>query len=202
MAIGDDYATLTELKARLKITDTDDDTVLTQSLDVSSRTIEKFCRRQFNDSGSATARQYRPLSRRLVFVDDFSTTSGLVVKIDDDDDGTFETIIPSDQYDPEPLGGIRNGVTGWPFWKIRMIDTETFPPGRRRTVEVTAQWGWTSVPDPVKEACLIGAEELFKLRDAPFGIAGFDQFGAVRVRGNPQFMTLLMPFRRNSVRVA
>jgi hypothetical protein len=39
------------------------------------------------------------------------------------------------------------------------------------------------------------------LKDAPFGVAGFGEFGAVRVRNNPRAMALLQPYRRLPVLV-
>lgn len=202
MAIGDNYATLAELKSKLTISDTVDDTMLTDALGAASRAVEKFCRRQFNDAGSASARKYYALNKRLVMVDDFSTTSGLIVKHDTGDDGSYDETWTTGDYQAEPLNGTRDGVTGWPYWRIRAIESLIFYSGHRPSVEVTAQWGWAAVPAPVKQATLMLAEEIFKMKDAPFGVAGFSDFGFVRVRDNPKVSTLLVPYRRKAVRVA
>jgi hypothetical protein len=56
---------------------------------------------------------------------------------------------------------------------------------------VTGVFGWPAVPANVKQAALIAAADLFRLKDAPFGIAGFGEFGVVRVQANPRVMSLL-----------
>lgn len=202
MALGDSYATLTELKARLDIADTTDDDRLTASLATASREIEAWCGRQFNDAGSASARVFPAARTGLLTVDDFSTTTGLVVATDFGDDGTYETTWAASDYQAEPLNGVVAGQPGWPYWRLRAVAAREFPVGNLRpSVQVTAQWGWAAVPAAVKEACLVTASELFKLGDAPFGVAGFGEFGPIRVRMNSRAVSLLAPYRRHPVLV-
>lgn len=209
MALGDSYATLEELKNYLTVPDTVDDTELESALASASRDIDKTCGRQFNDAGTATARVFYPDGWDLVKVDDFSTTTGLIVKTDDGNDGTYETTWDSIDYQLEPLNGIVDGETGWPYNRIRAVGSRCFPtwclvnlPLFRAPIQITAQWGWAAVPAPVKQACLIIASETFKLRDAPFGVAGYGDFGPVRVRNNPMAMSKLGPYIRDRVMVA
>ena len=63
-------------------------------------------------------------------------------------------------------------------------------------MHVTARWGWPAIPAPVKQAAFLVSAEQWKLKDAPFGVAGFGEFGAIRVRLNPMVTTLLGPYRR------
>lgn len=200
MALGDSYATLAELKTRIEVDDAVDDAALTNALASASRGVDAFCGdgRQFNTDNTATAKIFYPLSADLALVDDFHTTTGLVVKSDDNEDGTFETTWASTDYQLEPLNKTRHGET-WAYWKIRAVGSRSFRCARRATLEVTAQWGWAAVPAPVKEACLVVAEETFKLKDAPFGVAGYGEFGAVRVRNNPLAAKMLMPYRRKAL---
>lgn len=201
MALGARYATLAELKSRLGIPDTDDDGSLGPALDTASRGIEKHCDRQFNDADTATARLFYPRTSHLADVDDFHTTTGLIVETDGGDDGTFETTWSTSDYQLEPLNGIVDGETGWPKYQIRAVNGRTFPCGRRATLRVTARWGWAAVPAPVKEATLVLAEDVFKLKDSPFGSGGFSEFGRIRARANPHVVMLLNPYRRNAVLV-
>lgn len=207
MTLGASYATTTQLKTRMSITVATYDTQLQNALDAASREIERHCDRQFNDAGSATARLYYADTIYTASVDDFSTTSGLVLATDDGGDGSFSTTWASTDYELEPLNGSVDGETGWPFFNIKAIGTRLFPVhrgrliGRGAPVKLTARWGWTAVPVGVQEACLVGAEYLFKQKDAPFGIAGFDNYGPVRVRENPIFCSLLAPYRRYPVLV-
>lgn len=196
MALGDSYATLAELKVRLAgVTGSADDAALTNALAVASRGIEKTCNRQFNQTTSASARIYYPCSSWLAEVDDFYTTSGLIVAIDAGDAGTYPTTLTSADYQLEPLNGVVDGESGWPFWKIRAMSGQLWPTtARRAPLQVTAKWGWTAVPAGVKEACLAVAEETFKLKEAPFGVIGVAEWGGVRVRANPMAMAMIAPY--------
>lgn len=209
MAIGDPYATLLELKNKLKITDTVDDLELEVALTTTSRNIEHHCRRQFNKTTTASARVF-DLHRRAykVHVADFHTTTGLVVKVDPAGDESFTETLASSVYRLEPRDGIVDGEEGWPW--SRIVATQRLHPLHplllycgygHPLVQVTAQWGWAAVPAPVKTACLILASELFKIKDAPFGVAGYGEYGPIRVRQNPIACGLLQPYRRNPVLV-
>lgn len=202
MTLGDPYATLAQLKPYARITGTANDNELTDALTAASRAIEQVCNRQFNDTVTASARVYYPDHSCLVRPDDFHTTTGLVVKTDSGGDGTFETTWGVGDYEPRPLNGIVSGQTGWPYNQIWSDGTRLFPTGARRApVEVTARWGWAAVPALVKQACLIMAQELYKLADAPFGVQGMGEWGVVRVRENPMAMKKLAPYVVNPVMV-
>lgn len=158
MALGDPYATVAELEARLSRTD---DGTFADVLDAASRDVEQFCHRQFNTDGVATERTYKPLDRWTVFTDDFHTTTGLIVETDDDNDGTFEMTWTSDEFEVGPDGeGFVSGAGGWPFWTLRAVMSRLWSIRRRRSVRVTAQWGWAAVPTGIKEATLAVAEQI------------------------------------------
>lgn len=195
MALGDPYITTPELAEYLGITGSGDVLLVEQSAAAASRQIERYCGRQFNTTTSATARVYRTNRCDLVRVDDFHTTTGLVVKSDTADDGTYDTTWDTTDYVLEPFGGIEDGVSGFPYRTIRAVETRAFYTGARPRVEVTAQWGWTAVPDVVKQATYILAAQLFGLKNATLGVAGFGDFGVVRVRDIPQVAALLDPLR-------
>lgn len=203
MAIGDPYITLAEFKSYLvgqanaNLSGQDD--ILDDALRSASAEIETHCARQFNKATSATAREYEPDGRCWSYVDDFHTTTGLVVKLDTGGDGMFATTLTSSDYELSPANGIVDGMTGWPFYKIRLLNGLEFPcnyGGRSRTLQVTAQWGWAEVPQPVRSACRIIAAETWKLKDAPFGVLGLDEFGVVRVRQNKMAASKLAPYSK------
>jgi hypothetical protein len=197
VALGDPYVTLTDLKELIGKQGADQDERITDALLGASRGIDDHCDRQFNKAGSVSARVYVPESRKLVKVDDFHTTTGLVVRTDDDDDGVFETTWTASEYQLEPLNGVVGGTPGWPWCTIRAVGSRRFPcsANGRASVQVTADWGWNVVPEPVKAACRIVAIEAYKLPEAPFGIAGFGDF-AMRVRDNPMARSKLAPYQR------
>lgn len=204
MALGDSYATLAELKSRLGgVTGSGEDAALTNALAVASRGIEQVCGRQFNKATSATARVFHPDHFSKATIDDIHTITDLVIATDGGDDGTYETTWAATDYQLEPLNGIQGGESGWPYWVIRAVAGRSFPTCTKRApLQVTAQWGWTAVPVGVKEACLLVAEETYKLKDAPFGVTGVAEWGVIRVRDNPRAMSMLAAYRRDPVLMA
>lgn len=196
------YCTLEELKSRFGISDALDDFEMLAGLGSVTKGINRFCGRVFTRDATASARQFYPRDRCLVDVDDFYTTTGLVVETDSGDAGTYATAVSSSNYQLEPLNGIVDGETGWPYRRVRAVRTWWPIPWSRPTVQVTARWGWDRIPEPVHEAALILAAESFKLKDSPFGVGGYGQLGIIRVRDNPMAARLLAPYQRFPVLVA
>lgn len=202
MGLGDSYATLSELKAFANATKDTHDALLTDALVAASRGIELVCHRQFNDAVTPSARLYRPLTGSQVKTDDFHTTTGLIVKTDSTGTGVFDTTWTAGSFEARPLNGIVSGQPGWPYYELWSDGTLSFPTSRLASVEVTARWGWAEVPKAVKQVCLMMAEELYKIKDAPWGVAGNTEYGVVRVRENPMAMKKLAPYIRFPVAVA
>lgn len=205
MSITNGYATLAQLKARLSITGTADDTLLEEAIQSASREIDKHCGRRFYKDTNATARVYRINDPCLAEVDDFWDTASLVVKTDTGGNGTYATTWTSAQYELLPLNGIVEGEAGWPYFEIRAISGQRFPYWAYQgpaQLQVTAKWGWNAIPDPVYQACLIIAQANYKLKEVAFGAAGVGDLGIVTVRQVPAAMTKLAAYRRNPVPVA
>lgn len=195
MAIGDPYASLDELKEYLKMATKDSyDDALVDALASVSSEIEGKCNRHFNKATSASQRSYYPDSRTLVKVHDFYTTTDLAVTVNGN------TIVEGTDFELHPLDGVVDGQEGWPYWKIRLIGGRTFSTcsNTGAPVKVTARWGWSAVPAPIKQACLIMAAETFQLKDAPLGVAGMDAFGsALRVRDSSVARNKIAPYVRD-----
>lgn len=207
MALNDPYATRAELETRLRgefETSAAFNTVeLDDALATASRGIESVCQRQFNKVTSATARLFYPDTCGRVEVSDFHTTTGLLVDVDDAGDGTYSTSWVAADYELHPLDGIVDDQPGWPFNEILAVGSREFSlTYRRAPIRVTAQWGWAAVPLPVKTSCLIAAVEIWKLKDAPFGVAGVGEWGTLRVRENPMIMAKLRPYIREPLLIA
>lgn len=184
------YATEAQLKDYLRANHDNvsvDDLVFGLELEAACREIDRRCGRPFwcevETADSATARTYHADRSDLVRCDDFWTTTGLVVKTDDDDDGVYETTWTVDtDFVVEPVGGRVDGLAGFPYWRIVAVGSRQFPTwGNRRRVQVTAKWGWESIPPAITRATLVAAAAHLKVRDAPHGIAGFGEFGQVRI---------------------
>lgn len=204
MAIGDNYITTQELADYMSIQGTGYNARIAAVCSAVSREVEDYCHRQFNQAASATARIYRPKDRFTALVDDFFTTTGLIIATDNDDDGTFETTWVAADYSLSPLNGVRNGRTGWPWWQVDAVGfTQRFHPTNHPNLQVTAQWGWSAVPPEVKESCLILGADTFQLKDSRLGVAGADQFGTVvRVRDNVVALNKLRHFAKQKVFMA
>ncbi|MFD4474702.1 hypothetical protein ACFWPU_01095 [Streptomyces sp. NPDC058471] len=203
MALGDSYVDLPDFKSYLvgnaNANLSGQDGRLQDALDSASREIESVCARQFNKTPTASPREYEPDGCDYTVVDDFHTATGLVVKLDTSGDGSFATTLTGSQYELSPANGVVDGMAGWPFYRIRLLGGLTFPryySGRSRVLQVTAQWGWPEVPAPVRAACRIMAAETWKLKDAPFGVLGLDEFGIVRVRQNKLAVSKLAPYSK------
>jgi hypothetical protein len=204
MAITNGYCTLDELKPELRIPvllDTTDDTRLEVAIAAASRQIDAHCGRFFWRDATVHTREFYANEYRRCEVDDISTVTGLIVQVDDDDDGVFETTLTqSTDYILRPLNAFdRHPV--WPYDEIVLVDAinGNFPMSQsgRPGVRVTARFGWAAVPDDVKKACLVQSAMLFKSADAVFGVTEFANAGAALRVGrtiNPIAAALLEPY--------
>lgn len=52
-------------------------------------------------------------------------------------------------------------------------------------VQVITTWGWPVIPPSVQQASLLLCTDVFKSKDAPWGIAGTAETGLMRVQSNP-----------------
>lgn len=207
MPLVNAYATVTEVREHLADANSGLSTALLErAINAASRAIGTHCGneaspRRFWKDAVATARTYRVESREWVYVDDISARAGLVVKTGTDG-VTFDTTVASTDYILEPSNAdvVAAGDTVDPhaFWKITAVNGTNFTVDRRfPTMQVTAKFGWSSVPYEVNEACIIKAASLFKRKDSPDGVAGFGQFGVVRIgRSDPDVLDLLRRFTR------
>jgi hypothetical protein len=203
MTISNGYATRNQIKAALRIgtADTLDDELIDNCAGAASRLIDGYCNRQFWSVGSATTRVYMAENDFYCHIDDIAGTA-IILKTSGATDGTFDvTWTPSD-YQLEPLNGRLDGLQ-WAYDKIRAVGDYLFPTvngnyGEQALVQVTAVFGWPSVPEPVTQATIIQASRIFKRYDSPLGVAGFGDLGAIRVSRflDPDMAQLVEPYRR------
>lgn len=187
MAITNGYTTLNNQKTFLSITDNSDDTLLENLIESASRSIDRIANRRFYADAVASARTYRAYSDIYTFVDDISSTTGLIVQTDDDGDGTFETTLTiNTDFLVEPFTAIAKGR---PITQLTVVNTAVsfpifpglFSNGLRPGVQVTAKWGWPSVPDDIEVATQILTADLYKRKDSPGGVLGLGDLGAIRM---------------------
>jgi len=132
---GNSYGTLSTLKTMLDVSGTGDDTLLLQSLEMASRSVDAYCRRKFYVTSET--RQFRGESSRLMLYDDLlSITTFLTLK---DDRSTEKTWAATD-YELFPLGDTR-----YPKEYIELADATTagsFANNTRRGVQVVGLFGY------------------------------------------------------------
>ena len=203
MAITNGYATRNQIKAALRIGTADniDDDLIDNCAGAASRLIDGYCNRKFWSVGSATSRVYTAEDDYYCSIDDIAGTA-LTLKTSSLADGVFDVTWTVTDYQLEPLNGNLDGLT-WSYDKIRAVGDYLFPNvnanyGTQALVQVTATFGWPSVPEPVTQATIIQASRLFKRYDSPLGVAGFGDMGAIRVSRalDPDVAQLVEPYRR------
>jgi len=162
------YCTTEDLRAHLGDTgDRLDEALLQAAIDAATGDVDEHTGRRFDLDVSATARVFDGCGSSRILIDDIGSLTGLAVETSADG-STWSAVAVSD-YEP-----------AW-----------------ARRVRVTARWGWSAVPAQVKQATILRAVALFKRKDAPHGVAGFDGFGVVRLRQDPDVEALLQPFVRS-----
>lgn len=203
---GNLYCTKAELKSRLGITTTTDDTHIVSAIASVCGWIDDMHCEDFFGQVTQTRTFDIETSYELHVPSLVSVTT---LKTDDNIDGTYETTwTAGTDYDLLPYNRTRGRETR-PYDQVKAIGPRIFPYAyfgglygvRSNLIQIAGVWGWPAVPTAVKEAALIIAEDTFKLKDAPFGVAGFDTFGAVRVRENSPALKFLAPYRRHPVLV-
>lgn len=204
MAIQNGYATLNQLKVAIKMgtADTADDTILEMAIESASRLIDDDCNRVFYSSGTAVTRSFVPTDDYVVDIDDNITVATVVT--DDDGSRAFATTWGTADFQEEPLNNL-NGGQDWPTTRLRAIASRAFPcTAGAATVKVTGTWGFgTAVPTIITQACILQSSRIYKRLDAPFGVAGFGDMGAVRVsRTDPDVYALISKYRDAKVATA
>lgn len=195
MAITNGYATLAEVKAALRISDTIDDTLLETAIESASRLVDGYAGRNFYSAGSAV-RYYAPATNIITEIDDLQTLTSL--EVSGNLNGTFDQTWSAADYQLEPLNGKVDGLTGWPYTTIRAVGQFAFGTNiGEASVKVTGVWGWAAVPTAVKQATVIQASRIFKRLDSPLGVLSSPDLGYIRVgtRLDPDVQQLVEPYR-------
>ena len=193
MAITNGYATLTDVKNALRITDALDDSLLETAIESASRMIDGYTARTFYNGGTAVRNFAATDALNLIIDDAISVTT---VQSTDEVGDTYTTWTAND-FQLEPLNSRSDGLY-MPYTGIRAVGDYTWPVVDQQALcKITAVWGWAQVPTAIKQATIIQASRLFKRLDSPLGVAGFGDMGAIRVGRylDPDVEQLAMPFR-------
>lgn len=192
MAWAPPYATEDELASYLRIDDTVDSVELGLANEGASRAIDQATNRQF---GKVDAPEERTYTVRYDYergawvadVDDFQSTTGLVVEVDGTAVATFGK---------EPRNAAQKGR---PWTRLVFTSDSEVAPTCDSEVAATAPWGWTSVPTTIHNAQLLQASRFFTRRVAPFGVAGSPDVGSelrLLAKVDPDVEVQLRAYRR------
>ena len=195
------YVGLEEMKGRLGITDTSQDYEIQTSIAASAGWVNSYTGRHFNRV--TETRTYQPDNIYELDIDDVVPGSAITVSVDQDGDGVYEQAWTQGTDYVLKLGRGRYNVNASgearPYRKLQVAGSGkllpfTWPLTHLDRVQIATTWGWTAVPWQVTEANRILAADLFKLKDAPFGVAGVSDIGLVRIQSNPWLVEMLRPY--------
>lgn len=175
MAIGDPYINTSDYQAIVGAIDGGSNAAILSDLTAVSRWVDRKLGRFFNQDATPTVRYFTvppgrrapPLDwaesenpyrwgnyQRVLQVDDIASSNGLVIKIDEHNTGNFSAINALNTSDyiltPEnaPLG-----PEARPWESITIPDYSSQGGFRARCrVQVTAVWGWPSIPPAIRRA--------------------------------------------------
>ena len=202
MAIVNGYATLAEVKAAARITDSIDDSLLETAIESSSRDIDAYTERVFFNTGAtAVTRIYIPENIFLLETDDIISVTS--IKSDTTGEGGFDQTWATTDYQLEPLNGIAGGIAT-PFTRVRAVGDYLWPIYEPRdinagqaSVQIVARFGFASIPSAIKQATILSSLRAYKRYESPTGVLGFSDMGVVRIgRLDPDVARLIDPYRK------
>jgi hypothetical protein len=92
-------------------------------------------------------------------------------------------------YSRIQVAGSPGPISIFPVW---------WPFTPRQRIQIVGTWGWPVVPPDVVQAALFLATDIYKSKDAPWGIVGSGDFAGARVQSNPMVVEMLRPYIRGA----
>jgi hypothetical protein len=206
VTITNGYLTTAEARTYAGLSDLADTELLDDVVTAVSRAIDNACQRTFFQQ-AAQARTFVTQSADLLTLGAFNDLVSITtLKFDRDGDGVFEETISATNF------GLLDSdfpETG-PYTAVELYNQTWFPvpggtagTGRTKLTQVTGTWGWPAVPAQVKQACRLQVARVMKRQESPLGVAGFGEFGVVRVsRLDPDIDAMLQPYKLLSPGIA
>lgn len=203
------YCTVDDLREQLgdKTKQNLSETQIVRCINAASRAIDQTTGRRFWADAAPVTKVFdvpAGTDYELWLPEDIAYTAGLVVT---PYDGTaYTTPWAATAYRLWPYGANTGGNIYGGWWKLESTGTQRFDVRGTRgnyPLQITARFGWSFCPPQVEEACILLATQLFKRKDAPFGVAQFGDIAAVQVvRTDKHVNDLLWPFLRDVAMVA
>lgn len=212
------YISVDELKSSLNDSSgqSKDDYELQRACITATTLIHDLCGQHFYQVNEARTFSYESIYE--MFID--PVVPGSITEFAIDYNGTgvydtiwtegvdFQTLRYNEKYNARWIGEARPHdfvrilmSSGGSAHRTMLPFVWAYTPNNR--VKITATWGWPQVPNNIEHAALLLAVDLFKMKDAPWGVAGMGELGMVKTQANPEVMELLTKYRepRNLVGV-
>lgn len=172
MAVTDRYAEAADYRNRVGKQSTDDDDVINDQLTAISRYLDQRLGRFFTKDAEPVARYYSGSGGTILELDDdIAVAFGLVVKVDEDEDGSFADENALEVNTDFWLGPYNadKGPEPQPYEFLELNPNSTrlsYWPAAPRNIEVTASFGWPAVPGAIKEATIAICRQLRDTHEA------------------------------------
>lgn len=176
-----------------KVIDKTNDGILEAAVETASRHIDNYCN-QFFYSSTGLTMYYTPEDTDILFTDPITAVTSL--KTDDDGDRTYDDTWTTGDYDLKPWNASNFSE---PYQWIEVNpDGDYALTVYPKSVQIIGDFGWSSIPTTIKEACLMLAIRFLKRESAPLGVAGVGAGGEIRqiMEEDPDVARLLQPYVR------
>lgn len=201
------YCTRNEVLTKMGRSNTDDPDVfenIDKSIEAATTAINNHTHRQFDN---VTGYRLLPsLGGYRLDIPDLAAVD--TIEIDTTDNGTFDTTVATADYE---LGTWRESGriivddaevdTNWPYEFVTLLN-RPWPTGRRANhVKITGDWGWQSVPTPIRDAAMmLTIRYAQRMQQAPFGVQSWGELGALAIRSHdPDVAALIDDYRKVAV---
>lgn len=198
------YATLAELKTYVKSLGTDYDTLLTQILSEASRRVDDEIGRYFYADGIST--KYfdgSGTSRQYILGHDFYAVTALKMALTENaalasmvtisgDGLTPPTNFALEPANPAAVGSASDQTSKRPFYILTIpatakagstTDYQGIFTAGKRTISITANWGWPAIADEIKALTIRLSLRIFAARQSNFtGLSGAPVIGTLNTK--------------------
>jgi hypothetical protein len=162
---------------------TSDQTLNGQAIDAGQSLLAEMSGREFvlvTVDTTASARTFTPEHCRMrLNISDAASITSVV------ENGV--TLTDGTHYLAEPNGNRHRSTGEWrPYSTLVRLDNYWYTNGPRRTVTVTAKWGWTTLPVVATEALKVLAADWLAMRNSRNGVVSVTTEGfSIGMRDNP-----------------
>jgi hypothetical protein len=190
---------------------------LVRAINAASRAVDNYTDRRFWADETPVTKVFPPWtdvrrqtddyvssSYEMWLPEDIADATGLVISTDTNGGGTYDTVWDATDYRLWPYAANTSGSLYGGWNKLESTGRLRFDirgiGGNRglMPVQITARFGWSFCPDPIEQATVLKAAQLFKRKDAPFGVVQFGDIAAVTItRKDADVVELLWPYVRD-----